>query len=151
MCRTTLRIFELSESDLAADSNGVVPRHDEDDTVQFDQEEVIRRLKATFDGVEVGETDLLFDEARRVEALLSNHRAGDNPLVGSLYRKAESLGPAIRFKIPGGPEGDVGGSVRRYDITFRYGRDTPAGARAKIREFLESFAVGTVDERPCKE
>jgi hypothetical protein len=151
MCKLVLSIFDLDDLKRAPAPGIVIGERDGAARAYFDHDLVLRLLSKTFPGIVIGEEDLLLEEARRAEATLASEGEADNPLIGSLYRKAKDLGPATPFLIPVTQGGAVMGSVRRYDINFRYCRDTPLEVKAKLAGFLKSFAVGTVEEQACEE
>lgn len=152
MCVTWLHLFELKPSELSRPANGVVYERDEVDGTLFacfNQDEVILRLLEAFEGIVIGSQDRLLEDARVTESMLAAHGMADNPLIGSLYRKAENLGPAIAFSIESEGGDRVRGSARRRDISFRHGGDISADMQEKIRRFLESFGVGEIEHRAC--
>lgn len=152
MCVTSLSLFGLKLSELSPPSRGIVYERDEVDgarLARFDQDEVIARLLEAFEGIIIGSQDALLEDARSAESRLTAHGMGDNPLIGSLYRKARGLGPATPFVIETEEGERVRGVARRFDISFRYSSDLSAGVRSEVRRFLESFGVGEVEEARC--
>ena len=152
MCVMTLRLFGLTASEPVPHAIGIIYERDEEDGVPFpcfDTDAVLMRLRVAFDGITIDGQDVLMEEARRVEALLTDHGMGNNPLVGSLYQKARDVGPALHFNFQT-PEGDsVSGFVRRFDISFRHGAGLSEGTLGKLKHFLRSFGAGEIEDRRC--
>lgn len=145
----SLRLIGLDGSNQASPANGVVIERDETDGalfLRFDQEAVIMRLLETFDGIIIGTQDILLEDAQVVESMLASHGLIDNPLIASLYRKAENLGPAVPFTFNVENDMKVKGSVRRFDINFRYSENLAVDVRSRIKQFLEQFGVGEIHE-----
>lgn len=151
MCYTILEIFDLENSSRSASSNGIIYEHDELGGTWFDQNEVIRRLHETFSSITLGTEDPLIEEAKKAEAYFASQGEDVNSVVRSLYNKANVYGPALTFRVPTKKGETIQGLVRRYDIRFVYRRSTSAEIRRRIKDFLQSFAIGKVEERECKE
>jgi hypothetical protein len=149
MCYTLLRIIELDSSSLSANSKAIIREHDEASGLRFDQKEVIRRLHETFVNINVGTEDALLKKAKSLEAKLAEKGMIDNRLVRSLYQRAKDLGPALPFTILTEQGEPITGSVRRYDVGFRYSKNTAPKVRKLLKEFLESFGIGTAYELDC--
>jgi hypothetical protein len=152
MCVTWLHLFELKPSESGLSSNGVIYERDEADGTLFacfNHDELIVRLLEAFEGIVIGSQDRLLEDARVTESMLAAHGMDNNPLIGSLNRKAKNLGPAIPFSIETEDGDCVRGAARRRDISFRHGSDVSADMLEKIRSFLESFGVGEIEHRAC--
>lgn len=150
MCYTILDIFDLSAAAQTASSNGIIQEDDELGGTWFDQDEVIRRLRETFRPVIFGANDPLIEEAKRAEAYFASQGEADSPAVRSLFRKAETYGPALTFTVANKRGDTVTGMIRRYDIRFTYRKDISKEMRMSINEFLQSFAIGKVEELQCE-
>lgn len=151
MCHIKLQLLEAEIVSPTPNAAVIIYEYDGEACMRFEHDEVFRQLYEAFAGVRVGSEDLLLEDAKRVEAILVDKGAGDNILIRSLYKKAKHLGPAIPFRIFTEQGEDIKGSVRRFDLNFRYSRSTSAEMRKKIRNFLESFGTGEIEERECAE
>ena len=151
MCYTILEVFDLGQSFRSLEANGIIHSHDDLGGTWFDQDEVIRRLRETFNSIEFGADDPLVQEAERAEEFFAQQGGATNPVVTSLRKKAKVYGPALPFSFSTEQGAIVKGLVRRYDIRFTYPASTSAETRQRITELLRSFAIGEVEEWPCSD